>query len=119
MPTLYTLPNYFKTLAIPNPEPSDATNKKDYWIQGVVKNCTQFDLQVRPPAYFNSGKYETWPLDIAAWSVGQFTAVNSDNAGGGATGGNAWNLHMEQGIDLYLAFVSNFFSPTERMALLM
>jgi hypothetical protein len=60
---------------------------------------------VRPPPYFNTGKYETWPEEVAAWSVGQFTAVNGNNTGGGATGGNAWGLHLEQGLDVELAFV--------------
>jgi hypothetical protein len=95
-----------KTLRIPNPEPSDPTKKKNYWIQGIVKNCTQFPLQVRSPPYFDSGKYETWPTGIGAWSVGQFSAVNGDNHPGGATGGNAWELHLEQGINFDLAFVS-------------
>lgn len=49
---------------------------------------------------------ETWPSDVDAWSVGQFTTVNGDNSPGGATGGNAWDLHLEQSIDFNLAFVS-------------
>ncbi|KAJ4245743.1 hypothetical protein NW762_013867 [Fusarium torreyae] len=99
-----------KTLELRNPEPSDATKKKGYWIQGILKNCTQFDLQVRPPPYFNSGRYETGPLDIPAWSVGQFTAVNGDWNLEGATGGNAWDLILEVGVELNLAL--GFTCPT-------
>ncbi|KAI9170787.1 hypothetical protein HJFPF1_00260 [Paramyrothecium foliicola] len=96
--------NITKTHAIPNPEPSGDTKKKNHWIQGIVKNCTQFQLKVRPPPYFNSGRYETWPSDISAWSVSQFSAVNGDNSLAGATGGNAWNLQLEQGLEVNLAF---------------
>lgn len=63
-----------------------------------MKNCTQFDIQVRPPAYFYTGRYETWPTEVGAWSVGQFTGVNSDDSIAGVTRGNAWDLHLEQGI---------------------
>ncbi|CAI6051832.1 unnamed protein product [Clonostachys chloroleuca] len=86
------------TLEIQNPDPSSATKNKSYWIQGIVKNCTHFDIQVRPPAYFYTGRYETWPTEVGAWSVGQFTGVYSDDSIAGVTGGNAWDLHLEQGI---------------------
>ncbi|CAH0049648.1 unnamed protein product [Clonostachys solani] len=92
------------TLAIPNPEPSSATQSRPRWIQGIVKNLTQFNLQVRPPAYFYSGRYETWPTEVGAWSVGQFTCVQSENSASGVTGGNAWNLYIEPGIEVNLAF---------------
>ncbi|KAF5568020.1 hypothetical protein FPHYL_2954 [Fusarium phyllophilum] len=89
---------------IPDPEPSKETKSHDRWIQGIVRNYTQFEFRVRNPPYFYSGRYETSPNMVLGFSVGQFTAVNHYLSPTGATGGNAWELEIELGLYLYLAF---------------
>ncbi|RBR11766.1 hypothetical protein FVER53590_30398 [Fusarium verticillioides] len=89
----------------PYPDPSKETKSHNRWIQGIVRNYTQFELRVRNPAYFNTGRYETWPNIVLGFSVGQFTAVNRDYLPSGATGGNAWDLEIQLGLSMYLSFV--------------
>lgn len=37
--------------------------------------------------------------------------MNTDQSAAGATGGNAWNLYIEPGVEFNLAFVSGLFNP--------
>ena len=89
------------------PDPGGPTKDKGYWIQGIVRNCTQFTLTVRPPPYFDSGRYEVHPDQISAFNVGHFTAVNNDNGAGGATGGNTWDLPLDSNVQFNLALVGS------------
>jgi hypothetical protein len=72
-----------------------------------VINCTQFKLATRSDSYFDSGRYETHPSNVNAWSIGQFTVVDKDNSLlTGATGANGFDLQLQSGIDVNLSFVS-------------
>ena len=79
-------------------------------------NCTQFKLATRSDSYFDSGRYETKPSDVNAWSIGQFTVVDKDGSVlTGATGANGFDLQLQSGIDVNLSFVSTCLACDESM----
>ncbi|KAL9630401.1 MAG: hypothetical protein Q9164_006435, partial [Protoblastenia rupestris] len=87
---------------IPDPQPTDNTKAKKYWIHGTVRNYTQFPIKVGE-YYADSGRYEEWPKDIEGFKVGAFSFVNRDNAWAAASGGNSWILMLEPDTDFNIA----------------
>ncbi|KAF2010706.1 hypothetical protein BU24DRAFT_426922 [Aaosphaeria arxii CBS 175.79] len=83
------------TLRILFPEPPQELTKKHRWYQCTIKNCTQFKLLVGD-TYIDTGKWWTPPQGTSPFEQTTFSASNGDHNPGGATGGVAWKLYLDE-----------------------
>lgn len=79
----------------PIPDPDPLLTKKFRWIQCVVKNQTQFPIQVQGPPYLDSGRYWTPPTDVGSFDQMIFSCCNGDDSIAGATGGTAFRIALD------------------------
>jgi len=79
----------------PIPDPDPLLTEKFRWIQCVVKNQTQFPIQVQGPPYLDSGRYWTPPTDVERFDQMVFSCCNGDYSMAGATGGTAFRITLD------------------------
>ncbi|KAJ7585909.1 hypothetical protein C8J56DRAFT_787977, partial [Mycena floridula] len=77
------------------PDPDPLLTERPSWIHCVVKNQTQFPIQVQGPPYLHSGRYWTPPTDIKPFDQMVFSCCNKDEVAEGATGGTAFRITLD------------------------
>ncbi|KAJ7588814.1 hypothetical protein C8J56DRAFT_50527 [Mycena floridula] len=102
---------YYKRVEYkPIPDPDPLLTEKFRWIQCVVKNQTQFPIQVQGPPYFDSGRYWTPPTDIEPFDQMVFSCSNGDESLAGVTGGTAFRIALD--LVTFYDFAVGWTSPT-------
>ncbi|KAI0373241.1 hypothetical protein BV20DRAFT_1050152 [Pilatotrama ljubarskyi] len=80
------------------PPPPPGIKDKYRWLQGTIKNETQFQIQLID-SYFDSGRYWTAPTDIAPFTQMTFSCCNSDGSFlTGVAGGTAFRIIMNESV---------------------
>ncbi|GAB1525670.1 hypothetical protein RhiTH_008833 [Rhizoctonia solani] len=78
------------------PNVPDSVKEKYRWLQGVVRNATDFNVIVLKGT-MNSGKYAQAPDPVDSFDIGAFTGVNGDNTVlTGISGGQAYKIEFDE-----------------------
>ncbi|KAF8598927.1 hypothetical protein BDV93DRAFT_560828 [Ceratobasidium sp. AG-I] len=79
------------------PSVPGSLKKKYRWLQGIVRNPTEFEVIVGE-SYFNSGRFDkALPSSLGSFKLGTFTACNGDNTFfTGVSGGLTYKINLDE-----------------------
>ncbi|KAF8598928.1 hypothetical protein BDV93DRAFT_560829 [Ceratobasidium sp. AG-I] len=101
--------NRDEALAKQPPSVPDSLKKKFRWLQGIVRNPTEFEVVVGA-SYFGSGRYQDPPLSLEAFQLGTFTVCNIDESyPTGVTSGLTYKIKLDE--HKYFSFSIGFTNP--------
>ncbi|KAF8593003.1 hypothetical protein BDV93DRAFT_419975, partial [Ceratobasidium sp. AG-I] len=74
----------------------DSVQEKRRWLQGVVRNATDFDVLV-VTSYFDSGRYDQPPEHLRPFQLGTLTASEGENTVmTGVSGGLTYQVDIDR-----------------------